>query len=92
MLSDRVFSAISDPVRRDILLLLRGGPLSAGEIAGRFDITAAAISYHLRLLREAGAVREERRKNFIFYHIETETMRELAEFFTSFTYLNRKED
>ena len=43
------FKALSDPVRREILNLLKGGRLTAGEIAGRFDMTAATVSYHCLL-------------------------------------------
>ncbi|MCM0677566.1 helix-turn-helix domain-containing protein, partial [Micromonospora phytophila] len=49
---DEVASAIADPVRRDILVMLRGGRLSAGDIAGRFPISRPAVSRHLRVLRE----------------------------------------
>ncbi|MET0132358.1 MAG: metalloregulator ArsR/SmtB family transcription factor [Kibdelosporangium sp.] len=56
---DQVAGAIADPVRREILLLLRAGPLPAGEIADRFTITRPAISRHLRVLRESGLVRDE---------------------------------
>jgi DNA-binding transcriptional ArsR family regulator len=49
-------TAIADPVRRDILVLLRSGPLTAGAIAARFDISRPAISRHLRVLRESGLV------------------------------------
>jgi DNA-binding transcriptional ArsR family regulator len=51
-----VVGAIADPVRRDILVLLRSGPLTAGAIAARFDISRPAISRHLRVLRESGLV------------------------------------
>ncbi|MBR9990029.1 MAG: winged helix-turn-helix transcriptional regulator [Gemmatimonadetes bacterium] len=56
---DAVASAIADPIRRDILLLLRGRVLSAGEIAGRFVVSRPAISRHLRVLRECGLVVDE---------------------------------
>jgi DNA-binding transcriptional ArsR family regulator len=56
---DQVAGAIADPVRREILLLLRTGPLSAGDIADRFTITRPAISRHLRVLRESGLVHDE---------------------------------
>lgn len=55
-----VFAAIADPVRRDILLMLRGGPLTAGQIAAAFDISRPAISRHLRVLREAGVTECDR--------------------------------
>ena len=54
-----VFEAVADPVRREILLALGGGTLSAGEIAGRFAISRPAVSRHLRVLRESGLVRDE---------------------------------
>lgn len=47
------FKALSDPVRREILMLLRSGRMSAGEIAGHFDMTGATISYHLSILKKA---------------------------------------
>jgi DNA-binding transcriptional ArsR family regulator len=55
-----VAEAIADPVRRDILLMLRHTPLTAGEIAARFTISRPAVSRHLRVLREAGLARDER--------------------------------
>ena len=59
------FKALSDPVRREILNLLKGGRLTAGEIAGQFDMTAATVSYHLSQLKKAGLIFESREKNFI---------------------------
>ena len=53
---DDVAAAIADPVRRSILEMLRDGPLSAGQIAGRFAISRPAVSRHLRVLRAAGLV------------------------------------
>jgi DNA-binding transcriptional ArsR family regulator len=55
---DEVAAAIADPVRREILELLREQPLPAGEIAGRFAISRPAVSRHLRVLRESGLVRD----------------------------------
>jgi DNA-binding transcriptional ArsR family regulator len=55
---DEVAGAIADPVRREILLMLRDAPLSAGQIADRFAISRPAVSRHLRVLREAGLVRD----------------------------------
>jgi len=54
--SDRIFKAIADPTRREILALLRGGPYSVGEIAQNFQTSRPAISKHLRSLRGAGLV------------------------------------
>ena len=59
------FKALSDPARREILLLLRGGRMSAGEIARHFEMTGATVSYHLSVLKKADLVFETREKNFI---------------------------
>jgi DNA-binding transcriptional ArsR family regulator len=59
-LTDSVFDAVADPTRRAILDLLRGRELSAGDIASRFPVSRPAISRHLRILREAGLLRESR--------------------------------
>ncbi|MEV4494336.1 metalloregulator ArsR/SmtB family transcription factor [Micromonospora arborensis] len=56
---DEVATAVADPVRRQILTLLRDEPLAAGDIARRFAISRPAISRHLRVLRESGLVRDE---------------------------------
>ena len=65
------FKALSDPVRRDILVLLKKGRLSAGEIGSHFDMTGATISYHLNILKKAELVFENREKNFIYYELNT---------------------
>ncbi|MEG2330252.1 metalloregulator ArsR/SmtB family transcription factor, partial [Anaerorhabdus sp.] len=59
--------AISDPIRRNILELLKNGKMSAGEIAEKFDLTNATVSYHLSQSKKAGLVNEEKQKNFIYY-------------------------
>lgn len=78
------FRALGDPVRRDILTLLRSGRLSAGEIAGHFDMTAATISYHLSILKKAGLVAEERQKNFIYYELNVSVLEELMLWLSDF--------
>lgn len=60
--------ALGDPVRREILNLLKGGRMTAGDIASRFDMTAATVSYHLAQLKKAGLIFESREKNFIYYY------------------------
>lgn len=67
-LSD-TFKAISDPVRRKILEMLRNERKSAGEIAQKFNLTNATVSYHLAQLKKADLVTETREKNFIFYEL-----------------------
>ena len=61
--------ALGDPVRREILNLLKGGRMTAGDIASRFDMTAATVSYHLAQLKKAGLIFESREKNFIYYSL-----------------------
>ncbi len=63
------FKALSDPVRRQILVLLKDGKKSAGEIAKEFDMTQATVSYHLSQLKKANLILESKYKNFIFYEI-----------------------
>ena len=72
-----IFKVLADSQRREILLMLRDGRLSAGEIADRLSITPAALSYHLRLLKGADVVMEYREKNFIYYEINTTVFEEI---------------
>ena len=69
--------AIADPVRRDILNMLKCGRMSAGEITERFDITAAAISRHLSVLKEADLIRDTREGKFIFYELNASVLEEI---------------
>ena len=71
------FKALSDPVRREILELLKGGALSAGDIASNFDMTQATVSYHLKILKKADLIREKRDKNFIFYELNMTVVEEM---------------
>ena len=56
------FKALGDPVRRDILVMLKSERLSAGEIASKFDLTQASVSYHLSQLKKAELIREYKQK------------------------------
>ncbi len=69
--------ALADPTRREIMNLLKGGELSAGEIAERFDISGAAISRHLSVLREADLIRDRRDGKFIFYELNASVLEEI---------------
>ena len=69
--------ALSDPIRREILELLKSGRLSAGEIANRFSVSGAAISKHLSTLREADLIRDAREGKFIFYELNTSVLEEV---------------
>ncbi len=70
------FKALSDPVRREILLLLREGKRSAGEIGSHFDMTGATVSYHLSQLKKAGLVFETKRKNYVYYQLNISVVEE----------------
>ena len=72
-----IFKVLSDSQRREILLMLREGRLSAGEIAERLQITPAALSYHLRLLKGADLVMEYKSKNYVYYEVNTSVFDEL---------------
>ena len=69
--------ALSDPVRRDILNLLKKGRMSAGEICDHFDITGAAISRHLSLLKDADLIRDTREGKFIYYELNASVLEEI---------------
>lgn len=71
------FKALSDPIRRQILELLKNGRLSAGNIAGHFNMTQATVSYHLKVLKQADLIRETREKNFIFYELNLTVLEEI---------------
>ncbi len=71
------FKALSDPARRQILELLKQGPLPAGEIAAHFDMTGATISYHLKILKQADLIFESREKNYIYYQLNTTVLEEI---------------
>ena len=72
------FKALSDPVRREILTLLRNKKMSAGEIVDCFDMTGATISYHLKLLKQADLIYEEKEKNFIYYSLNTSVVEDIV--------------
>ena len=77
MSETNLFKVLADKQRRDILEMLKGGPLNAGEIAKRLGVTPAALSYHLRLLKEADLIIEYNQKKFIYYEINTSVFEEL---------------
>ena len=71
------FKALSHPVRRAILDLLKMGSLSAGEIAEHFELRGATISHHLSVLKQADLVVERREKNFIYYELNTSVLEDM---------------
>ena len=69
--------ALSDPIRREILDMLKVGRLSAGEIAEKFPVSGAAISKHLSVLKDANLIRDTREGKFIFYELNTSVLEEV---------------
>ena len=76
---DATMRALADPTRREILKALRAGDLPAGEIAARFPMTAASVSHHLSVLKEAGLVKVERNGRNQIYSLETTVFQELLQ-------------
>ena len=74
---NNIFKVLSDKQRRDILVMLKDGRMNAGEIAERLNVTPAALSYHLKLLKGADLIMEYKEKNFIYYEINTSVFDEL---------------
>ena len=77
MLLQNTMRALADPTRREILNLLKGGSLAAGEIGEHFDMTAAAVSRHLSVLKEAELIRDRRDGKFIIYELNASVLEEI---------------
>ena len=73
----RTLKALSDPIRREILNLLKAGPMAAGDIAAKFHVTGAAVSRHLAVLKEADLIRDNRDGKFIFYELNASVLEEI---------------
>ncbi len=69
--------ALSDPIRREILEMLKGGRMAAGEISEKFPVSGAAVSKHLSVLREADLIRDAREGKFIYYELNTSVLEEV---------------
>ena len=69
--------ALADPIRRQILELLKSGRLSAGEIGSHFDVTSAAISRHLSVLKDADLIRDTREGKYIYYELNASVLEEI---------------
>lgn len=79
-----VFSALANPVRREILLRLRNGPRAAGELAGGFAIGRPAVSEHLQVLRRSRLVRQELRGRERYYHLDPRPLEEVGSWLEAF--------
>lgn len=75
-----MFKALSDPIRRKILLMLKKRDMTAGEIAEEFDISKPSISHHLNILKQAGMVIDERKGQYIYYSINTSVFEDVVSF------------
>ncbi len=69
--------ALSDPTRREILNLLKGGRMSAGDIVDRFEVTGASISRHLSVLKDADLIRDKREGKHIYYELNATVLEEI---------------
>ena len=85
------FKALGDPVRREILDMLKVKSLSAGEIVDKFDMTQASVSYHLSILKKADLIRENKVKNFIYYELNASVFQEILLYIKQFTGGNEHE-
>lgn len=84
MTINAVFEALSHPVRREILTLLRGGPQSAGALAGHFDLSKPTLSVHFAKLKEADLVTVERQGTSLIYHLNMSILEEALSGFLAF--------
>ena len=75
--------ALSDPIRREILGMLKNGRMSAGDIVAQFEVTGASISRHLSVLREADLIRDSREGKFIFYELNTSVLEDIMLWITN---------
>lgn len=81
---EKTFKALGDSNRREILKILRKRRMNVGEIAEYFEMSAATLSYHLSLLKEAGLIFEEKEKNFRIYSLNSSVFEEVLSFFYDF--------
>ena len=77
MALQETLKALADPIRREILNMLKSGRLSAGEICEHFPVTAASVSRHLSVLKEADLIRDTREGKFIYYELNTSVLEEI---------------
>jgi len=79
------FKALADPTRRKILDLLKSKDLTAGEIADQFEMSKPSISQHLKILKAADLIEDEKQGQYIYYHLNTTVFQELISWAMSFT-------
>ena len=86
------FKALAEPVRREILTMLKKGKMSAGEIGSHFDMTGATMSYHLKILKNAELITETKNKNFIYYELNTSVLEEIMLWMTDLKGENKNDE
>jgi len=91
-LFDTMFKALSDPIRRKILKMLRQGDMTAGDIADKFDISKPSMSHHLSVLKQAGLVFDERKGQFIYYSLNTTVFHDVITWINELMDNRRKEN
>ena len=83
MALQNTLKAIADPIRREILNMLKSGRMSAGEIVEHFSVTGASISRHLSVLKDADLIRDTREGKFIYYELNTSVLEDVMIFLNS---------
>lgn len=86
------FKALSDPIRREILILLKKDRLTVGEICKHYSISNVAISYHLLILKKADLIFESKYKNYIYYEINTSIIEDVLLWLAQFKEVDRDEN
>ncbi len=77
MAIQKTMRALADPIRREILNMLKAGRMSAGDITDRFDVTGASVSRHLSVLKDADLIRDTREGKFIYYELNASVLEEI---------------
>ncbi len=92
MIFQTTFKALSDANRRNILILLKDGKMSAGDIADKFEMTNATVSYHLSQLKNADLITESKYKNFVYYDLNTSVFEEVMMWFAQFNDIQKGDE
>ncbi len=83
MAMQNTLKALADPIRREILAMLKNGRMSAGDIADKFPVTGASVSRHLSVLKEADLIRDSREGKFIYYQLNTSVLEDIMLWITN---------
>ena len=79
----QTLKALADPIRREIMNMLKSGRMSAGEITDRFEVTGASISRHLSVLKDAELIRDSREGKYIYYELNASVLEEIMLWITA---------